>query len=325
MMPNRTPHFILTFAMVSIAAFCMAPLADAQPKSPETVPANSSKSEEVLELPDLPAASSAPVPTKPGGASPGSSSVGAALPALAPPVSVSPPTPIISAPQNVAIKPPPPLVNVPAPVSANPPAMSTAAQAAAGTHPPDVNARTADYDANMTLMFSGDDMYKVTQMLKLYDSYEEHKQGEAPQKDNLSDLFSSQPPAGEISPVPNLYMGSIVYYSSGNWYVSLNGRIITSAGNAPGKEFYVSKISRKQAEIVWKPAAMEQVYDIWNQVTGDGKNLPDNIALDRANGAIILQMRPNQTFVIRALAIREGLIKPDSLNEKAKEITSPSH
>jgi hypothetical protein len=304
---------LLTSVTVIMAVFCMVPVAGAQPKAADGPPAIASRNEETLELPDLPAGSDA----SPSADMHPSAKSGNGNASGLPPAVTTPSVPGISraAPDNTAKS------SYPAPSG-----VVEIPSAANIVKPPVVvNTRPPGYDADMTLMFSADDMYKVTHMLKLYDSYEEHKHSDAAQKDDLSDLFGNQPaPASEIVPLPNLYLGSIVYYSPESWSISINGSIILSSDNLPAKEFYVGRISRREVEIIWKPAAIEQAYDIMGQITGNGKALPDEVIIDRAHSLIKLRMRPNQTFVIRELAIREGLIKSEPvLPGTRKELAPP--
>src|SRR5262249_10144323 len=142
-------------------------------------------------------------------------------------------------------------------------------------------------DANMTLMFTPDDMEVIAKMIKVYDSYDVHKQNTT-QKEDYSDIFNSvKPEAKEGEPVhevikrlPNLYLGSIVYYSPSNWAVTINGNKIRATDNAPSKELYITKISRKEIELVWKPKSLNDLPEKWNEVTNNGKNPVPNVAVD---------------------------------------------
>jgi hypothetical protein len=158
-------------------------------------------------------------------------------------------------------------------------------------------------------MLTADEMSKVIQALKIYDSYTEHKpvaeQQEAPKQEAQDDIFANYASATP----PNLYLSSIVYYSPKNWSIRLNGKRVNATDNTVNNRFYVSKISRREIELVWTPSSISEVANRWDQVTEGGKKTIDNVKIDNAKGKIILDIRPNQTFVINTLDIREGLIK----------------
>ena len=290
---NMFQKSVLTFA-VAVAGICCASVTHAQALPLGSASANTPKTEEILDLPDLSGNSPAlAVTPSPAGKS------GSLIPPILPPA----PAPALLPKKRLIKQLPVPVPPVTSGDVSSAPAPPVVAEI------PDSSPHPADYDTNISLMFSADDIYKITQMLKLYDSYEKHKQTQ----NEISALFESSPsPVDETRPLPNLYLGSIVYYSSGIWYVSLNGSIITSASNLPSKEYYVSRISRKEAEIVWKPVSVEQVYGTWDHVIADGKKPLANITVDRTSGTIKLRIRPNQTFVTRDLAIREGLVRSES-------------
>lgn len=164
-------------------------------------------------------------------------------------------------------------------------------------------------------MFTPEEMAAVTKMFAVYDNYDEHKPTTTT-KDDLIDIFGNTPQPTVAEPkvvkLPNLYCGSIVYYSPQTWLVTINGVKLIAAKNNPGSEFFISEISRREIVVVWKPHSLNDVPDKWNQKTDNGKNLPQDINVDVANGTITLNMRPNQTFIPDTLEIREGLIKSNT-------------
>ena len=174
---------------------------------------------------------------------------------------------------------------------------------------------SASHDPNLSLMFTPEEMAAVTKMFAVYDNYDEHKPTTTT-KDDLIDIFGNTPQPTVAEPkvvkLPNLYCGSIVYYSPQTWLVTINGVKLIAAKNNPGSEFFISEISRREIVVVWKPHSLNDVPDKWNQKTDNGKNLPQDINVDVANGTITLNMRPNQTFIPDTLEIREGLIKSNT-------------
>jgi hypothetical protein len=164
-------------------------------------------------------------------------------------------------------------------------------------------------------------------MLKIYDSYDPRKSAQTEKGEDYTDIFkgadSKEPVHDVVRPLPNVYLGSIVYYSPKEWAVSVNGKKILNADNNPKNEFYISKISRKEVELIWSPKSLNDLPARWDQTTGGGKNPVPHVAVDSEKGTVTLNMHPNQTFVISAIAIQEGLVKPESsFYEKLKETIS---
>lgn len=179
-----------------------------------------------------------------------------------------------------------------------------------------------------SLMYNKDDMDIVLQALDLYDhSARAQKDNAAPKKDFLGNLLSTlkhddTPQTAVPLPLPNLYLGSIVYYSPANWSVWINGRKLMNRNNGQDNEFYVGRLSRSEVELIWKPTSLLDTPEIWRQMTDDGTHPLPNITVDAENGRITLLLRPNQTFLPKSLAIREGLIKSASVRNASATDTS---
>ncbi len=205
--------------------------------------------------------------------------------------------------------------------SALPVPSAPAGQAAA----PSAATEPATAHTNLTIMFSSDEMDTISTMIKAYDSYDARNKQDQKQKKDLRDIFGNEPEQ-QILPheLPNIYLGSIVYTSPGTWIVTINGRRISASHNAPTNEFYISKISRKEVELVWKPHSLNDLPDKWNQMTEGGKTHIPNIVVDSANNMVTLNMHPNQTFISSSLQIREGLIRPDGSFFAVKGKESPA-
>ncbi len=173
----------------------------------------------------------------------------------------------------------------------------------------------------MSLMFSKSDMDVIVSFADLYDrgAMSDKKTEATPtgEKDDfmalLQSIKSQEPIIDSASPVPvllpNVYLGSIVYYSPTQWSVWINGKKLPYSRNSPEGEFYVGYISREEIELVWKPSSLLDTPTLWKSLTDNGKKTLLNVRVDESKGKIILRMRPNQTFLSRSLAIREGLIK----------------
>jgi len=174
---------------------------------------------------------------------------------------------------------------------------------------------------NTSVFFSKDDMDILAPFIEAYDKTGHMQKTGAmnvgqsllAQKNNLLGLLKhDEAPTPMPLPLPSLYLGSIVYYSPGNWSVWINGKKLVNARNGEKNEFYITRISRSEIELVWKPASLLNTPALWKQLTDNGKNPLPNITIDESKGIITLRMHPNQTFLPRSLAIREGLIKPNT-------------
>jgi hypothetical protein len=174
-----------------------------------------------------------------------------------------------------------------------------------------------------SLIFSKENIHLIEQGLAIYDNSAAPKAiGNTPSNnpDDLSALLNTLGSTHTVNPeantppppLPNLYLGSIVYYSPSYWSVWVNGFKLLNTHNSPGNSLYVTRLSRTEVELVWTPPTLQDTGLIWRQMTNNGaKPLPD-IAVDEAKGKITLHMRPNQTFLPRSLAIHEGFIKPSA-------------
>ncbi len=161
---------------------------------------------------------------------------------------------------------------------------------------------------------------------KFYESYDNHERPAPAQDENkspedLSSLLdklsdhgndSSDSKAGHlIAPLPPLYLASILYYSPSHWSVWINDKKLVNTHNNPSNEFYVSRLSRKEVELVWKPSSLQNMPLLWAQYTAGDKQALPGIVLDASKGTVTLLLHPNQTFIPTSLSIHEGLIKPN--------------
>jgi len=173
-----------------------------------------------------------------------------------------------------------------------------------------------------SLMFNKDDMNLLLQALDIYDhSARPQKSDGEPKKDFLNGLLDTlkhdETPGAAPLPLPNLYLGSIVYYSPANWSVWINGKKLVNRSNQESNEFFVIRISRSEVELVWRPSSLLDTPETWRQLTDDGAHPLPGIEVDAEKGKITLQLHPNQTFLSKSLAIREGLIKSASAAQAA--------
>ncbi|MEI6730893.1 MAG: hypothetical protein WCL30_06490 [Pseudomonadota bacterium] len=188
--------------------------------------------------------------------------------------------------------------------------------------PPEAKLISQQRVFNTNLMFSTAESGIIAKFFDAFDSIADvnKKTGEN-NPDDLNGLLNSlikkpiqgiiEKPKEEVipQPLPNLYIASIAYYSDAEWSIWLNGKKISSKLNKPTNEFFISKISRKEVELTWKPAYLLDMPTLWNKLSDSGNKPLKNIKLDPTAGILTLTMRPNQTFLPKYLAISEGLIK----------------
>jgi hypothetical protein len=274
-----------------------------------TAPTNTAPTNAAPELPVFPGAATPPAIATPPAAA---ITLPQPTPAMPPPVTPMPP---VAAPGATAPAFVPPVATPPgAPVTS---VASTSKTADILQKNPDTLFAAVAL-GKKSLMFSKSDINAINQLLTIYDTYTAEKKADVPSGDNdinklLKELtskhstVSAEPPAPVV--LPNVYLGSIVYYSPSNWSVWLNDKKLVNIQNVPTNEFYITRLSRTQMELVWKPKSIADTLQKWKDMTNGGKNPLPNITLDETKGTITLLMRPNQTFISRILAIREGLYK----------------
>jgi hypothetical protein len=187
-------------------------------------------------------------------------------------------------------------------------------------------------DPGMSLMFNPKDMHTlVIPSLALYDKAGSQMSSSGADQssgnDDLTGLLESLKGKGETKekeveqPLPNIYMGSILYSSDASWSIWLNGKKLTNKVNSAANPIYVESIDSSQAQIVWKPASAIAL----NKIIREHKNAtPDTLSIDAEKGRLTFTLRPNQTFVPSLLAVLEGLIKQTEIKVDATSGTTAS-
>jgi|GEM_PF-1026744 len=190
------------------------------------------------------------------------------------------------------------------------------------TLPPEAKLVSQQRRINTNLMFSETESGIIAKFFEAFDSIGDvNKKTVENNPDDLNGLLNSlikkpiqgiiETPKEEIIPqaLPNIYIASIAYYSKDEWSIWVNGKKISSKLNKPTNEFFISKISRKEVELTWKPAYMLDMPTLWNKLSDSGNKPLQNIKIDASAGIVTLTMHPNQTFLPKYLAISEGLIQ----------------
>lgn len=120
----------------------------------------------------------------------------------------------------------------------------------------------------------------------------------------------------ELNERSKIYLGSIIYISQDDWAIWLNKDKITSYNNKKNNEFFVERINRDKADILWTLSLSK--WRILSGKTGN-ENLPN---INEKNQVLVrFNLKTNQTFILRYNNIIEGKqvsIKNIESNEELK-------
>ena len=183
-----------------------------------------------------------------------------------------------------------------------------------------------------SLMFNEKEMDIINKLVESFDTSSEkisNNTNNVNKSDDLNGLLKKNPDAKKViahdevpTKLPNIYVGSILYYSAKDWSIWINGNKYGAEYNNEKNEFYISKISRKEVELIWKPKFSIIISNAWQRFAKNGK-IPKHIDFDSQKNVVTLLMRANQTFIPDKLIISEGFIKsgfmPITDNKKTEE------
>lgn len=185
-------------------------------------------------------------------------------------------------------------------------------------------------DEGLSLMFTEKDMFSlIIPSLALFDragdklaNSENNTQASG---DDLTGLLESLKVKGDArekevtQPLPNIYLGSIVYYDDANWSVWINGKKLTNMVNAPTNPIFVESVGRNRVTLVWKPNSMLPL----NKILNSRKiATPENLQVEESSGRVIVTLMPNQTFVPSLLAVLEGMVSQKEPATAAQDATA---
>ena len=174
-----------------------------------------------------------------------------------------------------------------------------------------------NFPIHQSIMFNDKDTGLISKLVNaLINSQEKNDSKKLnTQNDDMNDLLDKVKGIKKVvtheEPVynpPNIYVGSILYYSAKDWSVWINGNKYGNEYNNDKNDFYISKISRKEVEFVWKLRTSIVVSNAWQKLVKNGDS-PKNIDFDSKKNSVTLLMRANQTFIPSQLVISEGFIK----------------
>lgn len=196
----------------------------------------------------------------------------------------------------------------------------------------------------ISLMYSHYDMSNLTQILDLY----ERTMGDKPKKevereeitdeDPLAELLKEQPAEPKIVkefPLPNFYLGTVMYQHAGQWSVWINQKRINATH--PSYDFgtagtiRVSGITSNMVTLNWTPADMAQAVRTWldrdNLKVASLKHRQargSSLSFDEKNKVFVVSMLNNQTFSANSMQIVEGkLPEVDAEKSYDTKLTRP--
>ena len=196
----------------------------------------------------------------------------------------------------------------------------------------------------ISLMYSHYDMSNLTQILDLY----ERTMGEKPKKevereeitddDPLAELLKEQPAEPKVVkefPLPNFYLGTVMYQHAGEWSVWINQKRINA--KHPTYDFgsagsiRVTGITSNMVTLNWTPADMPQAVRAW--ISRDDIKVASlkhrqargsSLGFDEKNKVFVVSMLNNQTFSANSMQIVEGkLPEVDTQKSYDAKITRP--
>jgi len=103
---------------------------------------------------------------------------------------------------------------------------------------------------------------------------------------------------------PQFFLDSLVYYSSSEWLVWINGEKITQDTSKEGSNIHVVQISPDKVTVEWFPLEINRVLDTWRRFPN-----PD-VLVDPAHGQVVFTLKPNQTFSSYSMSVLEGRVLP---------------
>jgi hypothetical protein len=120
----------------------------------------------------------------------------------------------------------------------------------------------------------------------------------------LNQNASKQAEAPPQKVFPVFFLGSIIYTSRNEWSVWVNDVKFTNRNNRITKNFYVANLDKTHATIRWNPGILWPDLAAAKKAKTDAA--PQPITLDEATHTVTFTLRPNQSFISQAMAIREG-------------------
>ncbi|MCC7259775.1 MAG: hypothetical protein IT567_01935 [Alphaproteobacteria bacterium] len=117
---------------------------------------------------------------------------------------------------------------------------------------------------------------------------------------------------GMAASAKSFYLDSIMYMSSGNWAVWINGRKFShdeQESDDAAADIKIEDISREKVTFSWAVGNVDAISPHWQEkvaLMGDKGASDSDITVDPKTQTVYVTLRPNQTFISRAMEIVEG-------------------
>ncbi|MCI5049765.1 MAG: hypothetical protein MRY32_05475 [Rickettsiales bacterium] len=121
------------------------------------------------------------------------------------------------------------------------------------------------------------------------------------------------------APLPNIYVGTVIYRGAGNWSIWVNRKRINSS--KPERDLgthgsvQIMSVSSNLVTIIWKPYDMRRAASLWrereelhNNAMRHRRAQQVQVDFDPDKKQFVMTLRPNQTFVGESMEIIEGRI-----------------
>ncbi len=169
-----------------------------------------------------------------------------------------------------------------------------------------------------SIFFSHEDLQRVKNALEAYERSKREKQNTGETKANdflnqLTDTAPAKPPEPKMFTYPQFFLNSLVYHTSDDWVVLVNGQRFSSQVPQQNAELRVVGVDSDKVTLEWHPQKLDKVMESWDR----GPN-PD-VTFDRVNGIVTFTLLPNQTFSTYVMRAAEGKLAPMTVNLRPNE------
>lgn len=166
-----------------------------------------------------------------------------------------------------------------------------------------VSQKTADEYAKInfkSIMHNAEEIKKINKAYNMFQQGEEYIVEDENKVEEKTDNEKSQE-LHIIKEKSKVYLGSILFFSSQNWSVWVNNKLISSDNNSPTNEIFIKYINGKKARIVWSLSPSK-----WQILMG--KNLSENDPRVNSSNMVTTEfsLQNNQSYLLKENSTIEG-------------------
>lgn len=200
-------------------------------------------------------------------------------------------------------------------------------------------------DFGISLMYSKYDISNMTQILEMFERTLGLKPAPEPKHEEIKDdpleellkQSAPEPKVVEAFPLPNFYLGTVMFQTPGQWSIWINQKRINAAN--PSYDFgtsgtiHVTSVSSNLVTLTWTPSDIKQAARVWldrdNVRVASLKHRQarvSNVDFDSKNKLFMVTMLNNQTFSAASMQIVEGkLADVDTDKSHSETLTLPKN